>query len=270
MTLTKQNAYRAAPRRTSLSPLLELVLAWGLLSTDETFLDYGCGHGYDWQYLKRKGYNAAGYDPYYFPSTPGAADVVMLNYVLNVIEDPDERIATLQQAWALTKKRMMVAVLIGDEETVTRWNTYRKAFQHIEIRAIIDVATETICKPLGTGRYLIDKTFPKCIPRSKAEVKSEIAQIEQLGWVAPVGAYLQPYYTHKRRNEYYRLIHKKPVLPGNKRVIHIGSVDDDKYTWAQEGIRRRDEILDLKFHCREFCFLEEFHRMRHFPFLSLN
>lgn len=268
MSLTKQNAHRAAPRRTRLSPLMELILAWGLLSKDETFLDYGCGHGYDWQYLKRKGYKASGYDPYYFPSAPGAADVVTLNYVLNVIEDPDERIETLASAWALTKKRMVVTVLVGDEATVTQWNTSRKAFQHIEIRALINVATETVCKPLGAGRYLLERTFPNCIPRSKTEVEAEIAQIEQQGWIAPVGAYLQPYYTHKRKNQYYRLIHKKPVLPGNRRVIHIGSIDDDKYNWAQEGIKRRDRILELKFHCREFYFLDEFHRMRHFPFLS--
>lgn len=44
--------------------------------------------------------DAEGWDPYYFPD--GAqipSDAVLLTYVLNVIEDPEERRATLLRAW---------------------------------------------------------------------------------------------------------------------------------------------------------------------------
>lgn len=49
-------------------------------------LDYGCGKGFDADY-----YGFDKYDPHFFPDKPrGKYDIVVCNYVLNVIEEKDE------------------------------------------------------------------------------------------------------------------------------------------------------------------------------------
>ena len=58
-------------------------------------LDYGCGKGFDVEYLKNLGFDIKGYEPYacdkYLEVPVGKFDIVVNNYVLNVIEDASER-----------------------------------------------------------------------------------------------------------------------------------------------------------------------------------
>ena len=62
-----------------------------------TFFDYGCGRGEDIELLAAEGVTCGGWDPAYRPEAPRQeADVVNLGYVINVIEDPEERAATLR------------------------------------------------------------------------------------------------------------------------------------------------------------------------------
>jgi hypothetical protein len=64
--------------------------------------DFGCGKGRDSIWLRRKGFKVISYDPFYRPEkSPDKVDftkinTVLVNYVLNVIEDPDERIKILK------------------------------------------------------------------------------------------------------------------------------------------------------------------------------
>jgi DNA phosphorothioation-associated putative methyltransferase len=54
--------------------------------------------------LRENGIEAAGWDPYYAPDNPiAAADMVNLGFVVNVIEDFDERLEALTRAWSLTR-----------------------------------------------------------------------------------------------------------------------------------------------------------------------
>ena len=74
----------------------------------------GCGLGADVRVLRELGHSATGWDPVHAPdSNKTAADVVNLGYVLNVIEDPAERLETLASAWALTRRLLVVSTMIG-------------------------------------------------------------------------------------------------------------------------------------------------------------
>ena len=54
-------------------------------------LDFGCGLGADVAFLREKGFDVTGYDPYYAPDPPqGKFDVILCLYVLNVLL-PDEQ-----------------------------------------------------------------------------------------------------------------------------------------------------------------------------------
>ena len=104
-------AHNTAMRRRSLSHPFQLALSEGLVMKHMTVLDYGCGRGDDVRRLQNRGYLVCGYDPHFFPGAPREpSDVVALNYVLNVIEKPQDRVAVLREAARLVQHLLIVAV----------------------------------------------------------------------------------------------------------------------------------------------------------------
>nr|WP_111488670.1 DNA phosphorothioation-associated putative methyltransferase [Peterkaempfera bronchialis]AXI78541.1 DNA phosphorothioation-associated putative methyltransferase [Peterkaempfera bronchialis] len=118
-----------------------------------TVLDYGCGRGEDVQALRRMGCEAVGWDPFYQPDGHlEPSPVVLLTYVLNVIEDPDERKWTLQQAWELACTVLIVSARltwerakVTGEEFGDGLLTWRQTFQHLygagELRSYVEEVT---------------------------------------------------------------------------------------------------------------------------------
>ena len=90
-----------------------LALSHSIIEPSTSVFDYGCGRGEDVKYLRSQGIQASGWDPHYQPDTaPATADVVNLGYVLNVIEDPIERQATLLESYRLARRVLIVAVRV--------------------------------------------------------------------------------------------------------------------------------------------------------------
>ncbi len=133
---------RTAIRRVALSRPVALAFAEGIINANTKFFDYGCGYGSDIRYLRSHGIKSDGWDPFHQPKaelTP--ADVVNLGYVLNVIEDPEERQETLQQAYSLANKVLIIAVRVENaledalefsDGVLTRRGTFQKIFSHGE------------------------------------------------------------------------------------------------------------------------------------------
>ena len=144
--------HRTALHRTELSRPVRLALDDGVLTQSRSFFDYGCGRGADIRHLRRRGFNADGWDPAHRCGDRRPADVVNLGYVVNVIEDPDERLATLQEAWRLTREVLVVAArLETDRRTwlgptlgdgmLTRLGTFQKYFAQDELTNWVNEAT---------------------------------------------------------------------------------------------------------------------------------
>jgi DNA phosphorothioation-associated putative methyltransferase len=114
-----------------------LALLQGVITTETSVFDYGCGRGEDVKYLKSVGVEAAGWDPHYQPTVASKpADVVNLGYVLNVIEDPREREETLRKAFDLANRVLVVAVRVDHSlETAVEFSdgllTSRGSFQKL-------------------------------------------------------------------------------------------------------------------------------------------
>lgn len=165
--IPKIERHRAAIVRTSLSRPVRLALEAGLLSQDTTFFDYGCGHGGDIIRMAEQGYASAGWDPYYSSETPLIpADIVNLGYVINVIEDVDERREALVKAWELTRQVLIVAalVLIEHRDTgqvaygdgaITRRHTFQKHYEQEELKTYIDQALNVDAVPVALGIYFV-------------------------------------------------------------------------------------------------------------------
>ena len=63
-------------------------------------------------------------DPAFFPDeTRTPADVVNLGYVINVIEDPAERVVVLAAAWELARKVLIVSARLDWEATDAALNS---------------------------------------------------------------------------------------------------------------------------------------------------
>jgi hypothetical protein len=105
--------HKTAIRRGDFSRPVKCLLRDGLIDKGVTFFDYGCGHGEDIELLTREGIVCSGWDPAYRPDAPRQeADVVNLGYVINVIENPEERAATLRGAWELCRQLLAVSAQV--------------------------------------------------------------------------------------------------------------------------------------------------------------
>ncbi|BAY15547.1 hypothetical protein NIES21_13640 [Anabaenopsis circularis NIES-21] len=159
--------HRAAIARTEISRPVRLAIEWSIINQDTTFFDYGCGYGGDVQRVGNLGYSSNGWDPYYYPNqqiTP--ADVVNLGYVVNVIEDLEERNQSLIKAWELTRKVLIVAaqVLINapskaqlayNDGIVTSRNTFQKYYEQAELKKYIDEILNVDAVPVALGVYFV-------------------------------------------------------------------------------------------------------------------
>jgi DNA phosphorothioation-associated putative methyltransferase len=158
--------YKTALIRSDLSKPVKSLLEHGLLKPGKTFFDYGCGHGTDIEGLTALGYQAAGWDPVLRANSEvRQADVVNLGYVLNVIEDPAERIETLTKAWSLSGDLLAVSVLVrGSEDydyarpfqdgVITKRGTFQKFFEQEEAIGLIESSLEVEPVPTGLGTFI--------------------------------------------------------------------------------------------------------------------
>jgi DNA phosphorothioation-associated putative methyltransferase len=144
-----------APHRKKLSVSARSALDSGVISNGDTILDYGCGRGGDVQLLRSLGYQVQGWDPYHFPEPlPQPADVVLHSYIINVIEDPNERAEVLRHGFSLAKKGMVVAArdaygikvrIPYQDGILTGMSTFEKAYHTSSLALyVIEVLGENV------------------------------------------------------------------------------------------------------------------------------
>ena len=159
--------HRTAIKRYDLSKPVKQLLERGLLKKNDTFFDYGCGHGMDIEALHHLGYEASGWDPAFRPNAPKTpAAVVNLGYVLNVIEEPAERIATLREAYSLAERVLLVSTMVSGQETdshsrpyrdgfLTKTNTFQKFYAPGELEGLIEQTLDVEASTLGLGLCVV-------------------------------------------------------------------------------------------------------------------
>lgn len=159
----KSERHRTAIKRSEYSRPVKNGLRDQVICKELTFFDYGCGLGEDVGFLERAGVRAKGWDPVFRPlPEPEPSDVVNLGYIINVIENPQERIATLSRAYSLTNKVLIVAAYMDNgvatkhvrpipfgDGVLTSRGTFQKLFRQRELRMFIE-------STLGVKAYVAD------------------------------------------------------------------------------------------------------------------
>jgi hypothetical protein len=159
--------HKTAMTRYELSKPVKTLLEYGLLKTGSTFFDYGCGQGSDVRGLHALGHIATGWDPVHQPQIgKQQADIVNLGYVLNVIEDPAERIEALVDAHRHARRLLVVSGLIREtveldraapyrDGILTQRNTFQKFFEQQELQQYIEDALDTTAVPVALGIFYV-------------------------------------------------------------------------------------------------------------------
>ena len=159
--------HKAAIRRGELSLAFKCLQRDRLLTPADTVFDYGCGHGEGIARLSTLGMECEGWDPAWRPKgRKPAAEVVNLGYVLNVIEDVDERAAALREAWSLCRRVLAVAarILVGGrgrddieygDGILTKIGTFQKFFTQSELREYIETELQVEAVPAAPGVFFV-------------------------------------------------------------------------------------------------------------------
>lgn len=145
------NRHRTAISRTDYSRPIRAALVDGVIGPDATVLDYGCGLGDDLRHLRLHGTESWGWDPVHLPDGSRApAQVVNLGYVVNVIEDADERAKCLARAWACAERVLIVSARLASQARdftpvgrfadgfVTSVPTFQKLYHQNELKRWIE------------------------------------------------------------------------------------------------------------------------------------
>jgi DNA phosphorothioation-associated putative methyltransferase len=192
--------HRTAIKRYDLSKPVKNLLERGLLRKSDTFFDYGCGHGMDIEALNSLGYSTTGWDPVFRPrATKAPAAVVNLGYVLNVIEEPQERVATLKEAFTLAERLLLVSTMVAGQETdahtrtyrdgfLTKTNTFQKFYAPGELEALIEctLGAEVITLTLGICAVFKDPTEAELFEAARNRRHIDWSEISaQLSFSAP-------------------------------------------------------------------------------------
>lgn len=137
----------ALSRNTCSAPIQQL-LRHRLLQDGRSFFDFGCGRGDDIAALRQAGFEANGWDPHYASDAPKiSTDVVNIGFVINVIDDPAERVEALHSAYSLCRKVLSIAVMLHGsappgkpyrDGVLTSRNTFQKYFSQSEFKDYLE------------------------------------------------------------------------------------------------------------------------------------
>jgi len=265
--MTEQVArHRTAMTRAELSRPVALAIGDGVLSAGQSVFDYGCGRGDDLRNLTALGYRIDGWDPSHRPGNAlNPADVVNLGYVVNVIEDRNERRETLQRAWNLAHQMLIVSARLTWEARdlegrphadglLTRTGTFQKFYEQAELADWIEQALGV--KPIAAApgifyvfrdptrehEFLATRAYtyrPRVLvdPHAVYEAHQDI--------LAPLLDFLSVHARPPRAGELDEAIEapiREHFISIARATNLIRQVTDDGY-WDQVRLQRRQELL---------------------------
>ncbi|WP_249348232.1 DNA phosphorothioation-associated putative methyltransferase [Pseudoalteromonas aurantia] len=161
--------HKTAINRDRLSAPFQKLAKFGYLSGDYSIQDIGCGFGDDYNECINHGLNINAWDPVHKPNGHKVqSDIVNLGFVLNVIEDYDEREQTLKAAYALCDKLLLVSVMLINSNifeqfkpykdgVITKRNTFQKYYSQSQIREYIEQTLNVSTLPFGQGIIAVFK-----------------------------------------------------------------------------------------------------------------
>jgi DNA phosphorothioation-associated putative methyltransferase len=258
--------HKTAMSRAALSRPLATAARDEILQPAKTVFDYGCGRGDDIRHLSALGFNVAGWDPTHRPNADRRkADIVNLGYVVNVIERPDERAATLRQAWDLARDVLVVSSRLTWEARnlegrplgdglLTSKGTFQKLYEQTELSTWIESTLGTQAHAAAPGVFYVfrDPAAAQQFLANRVHTYRPRVQINPHDLYETNRDALEPLFSFMRQ-------HARPPrtgeldeesMAGVKEAVGsvgraqqlIRKITEDSY-WEQVAIQRRAELL---------------------------
>jgi DNA phosphorothioation-associated putative methyltransferase len=185
--------HKTAIRRYALSKPMQTLAQHEYLNGQYSLFDYGCGQGDDLRELQAHDVNAQGFDPVFAADNPKiASDVVNLGFVINVIENPQERAECLRDAFGLAQKLLVVSAMLGTaamigkfqpfgDGVLTQRNTFQKYYSQSELKAYIEKTLATNAIAVGPGIFYVfrDALDEQIFLANRFRVRKEWRQLTQ-------------------------------------------------------------------------------------------
>ena len=166
---TEIDRHKTALVRHELSAPMKTLAKHGFLTGEYSIFDYGCGRGDDLRELEAHGLDALGWDPNFNPDADKvASDIVNIGFVINVIEDQDERIGAVLGAWDITDKLLVISAMLANENYISQFtpykdgvitsrNTFQKYFTQTELKSYIEKTLDEEPIAISPGIFYIFK-----------------------------------------------------------------------------------------------------------------
>ena len=154
--------------RYGFSAPIQMLARFGFLDGSRSIFDYGCGRGDDLRGLQENGIQALGWDPHYAPDIPKQlSNIANLGFVINVIEDINERIGALQGAYSLAQELLVVSVMLANQNAtkgkplndgiLTSRGTFQKYYTPNELKIFIEQNLHEDSIPVAPGVLFVFK-----------------------------------------------------------------------------------------------------------------
>ncbi len=182
----KTPRWKTAIKRNLLSSPVRLAVEQGLINKGDRVLDFGCGRGDDVERLTGMGVEAVGFDPYYNNIKYDPTNIVSCCFVINVIEEEDERVEVLKFVWELAITHLIVSVRTDNKTSgITSIGTYQKYYTQTEFLAWVkSVLPDTELSSPKSGVVFLRKTSKVVVTAGhltkKRIVEDAIACIQSL------------------------------------------------------------------------------------------
>ena len=190
--------HRTALSRSTLSAPVQSLIRHGLVRSNTTVFDYGCGRGSDLEGLTALGFTSTGWDPFFRPNDPVIeADVVNLGFVINVIEDFDERVAALQRAFSLARHVLAISAMLTYSAPVsaksyrdgvlTTRDTFQKYYRQEELQQFIESVLDEEAVPVAPGIFYVfkDSAAEQRFLLSRSSSADRVSRATYLEWRRP-------------------------------------------------------------------------------------
>ncbi len=154
--------------RSGFSAPVQMLARFGFLDGSRSVFDYGCGRGDDLRSLQENGIQALGWDPHYAPdNSKQLSNIVNLGFVINVIEDINERIEALQGAYSLAQELLVISVMLPNQNAskgkplcdgiLTSRGTFQKYYTPTELKIFVEQHLHEESIPVAPGVFFVFK-----------------------------------------------------------------------------------------------------------------
>ena len=137
-------------------------------------LDYGCGKGYDATH-----YKAECFDPHFHPYMPsGQFDTITCNYVLNVIESEEQRIAVLQDILSRLAPNGTAYITVRNDKARLKGKTGKGTWQAL---IVLDLPVVYKCAGFITYELAAGSDVPEhcaCFPGRAGEPAESVQSLQ--------------------------------------------------------------------------------------------